>query len=190
MAISKSNRKIMIYSALVLVLLFVFALFRDMSEPISLKEAKRLITQNQIVKAVMAEDTVYLYTAKERYRIPSLLLGAADLEGVVIDTNAGSNFFNKWFLIFSSIVILFALYYLYIKKVKNEMPVQKRGALQEEEFASSVVASSSNILFRDVAGIEDVKQELMELIGFLKDPNRYSRFGVRMPRGLLLVGPP
>lgn len=191
MAISKSNRKIMIYSALILVVLFVFALVRDMSEPISLDEAKKLISQKAVTKAILSEESIYLYTKKKRFRVPATLLSSDDLEGVVVDTNAGSAFFNKWFLIFITILAIFAIYYFYFKSEKNLLGASRKSHVNnEEEESGSVVATTSDILFRDVAGIDDVKQELMELIGFLKDPTRYGRFGVRMPRGLLLIGPP
>jgi cell division protease FtsH len=44
--------------------------------------------------------------------------------------------------------------------------------------------------FEDVAGVDEAKEELRELIGFLKDPDKYHRLGARIPRGVLLVGPP
>ncbi|MBW1916412.1 MAG: ATP-dependent zinc metalloprotease FtsH [Deltaproteobacteria bacterium] len=46
------------------------------------------------------------------------------------------------------------------------------------------------ITFNDVAGIEEVKDEVSEIIEFLKDPKRFSRLGGRIPKGVLLVGPP
>jgi cell division protease FtsH len=54
------------------------------------------------------------------------------------------------------------------------------------------VYSESNIrtTFDDVAGVDEAKAELQEVIGFLKEPARYSRLGGHMPKGILLVGPP
>jgi cell division protease FtsH len=46
------------------------------------------------------------------------------------------------------------------------------------------------ISFEDVAGVDEAKQELKEIIGFLREPERYGRLGARLPKGILLVGPP
>ena len=46
------------------------------------------------------------------------------------------------------------------------------------------------VSFEDVAGVDEAKEELKEIIGFLRDPERYGRLGARLPKGILLVGPP
>ncbi len=46
------------------------------------------------------------------------------------------------------------------------------------------------VTFEDVAGVDEAKEELQEIIGFLRDPKRYGRLGARLPKGILLVGPP
>jgi cell division protease FtsH len=51
-------------------------------------------------------------------------------------------------------------------------------------------ASSERVTFDDVAGIEEAKDELTEIVDFLKNPQRYGRLGGRIPRGVLLSGPP
>ena len=52
------------------------------------------------------------------------------------------------------------------------------------------VEADTKVTFRDVAGIDEAKLELEEVVAFLKDPTGYGRLGARMPKGILLVGPP
>ena len=56
--------------------------------------------------------------------------------------------------------------------------------------AKVYVETDTKVTFADVAGVDEAKDELREIVGFLKDPGRYGRLGGRLPKGVLLVGPP
>ena len=56
--------------------------------------------------------------------------------------------------------------------------------------AKVYVESDTKVTFDDVAGVDEAKAELEEVVDFLKDPQSHSRLGARMPKGILLVGPP
>ena len=56
--------------------------------------------------------------------------------------------------------------------------------------AKVYVETDTKTTFADVAGVDEAKEELEEIVEFLKDPERYGRLGGRVPKGVLLVGPP
>ncbi len=56
--------------------------------------------------------------------------------------------------------------------------------------AKLLTEAHGRITFEDVAGIEEAKEDLQEIVEFLRDPQKFQRLGGRIPRGVLLVGPP
>lgn len=67
------------------------------------------------------------------------------------------------------------------------------GAGQDNVFSigkSQAKLAQSNVLFADVAGIEEEKEELIELVDYLKRPEKYANMGARVPKGVILYGPP
>ncbi len=92
------------------------------------------------------------------------------------------------------LIILAAFGFLYrlmqqnrLQQLKHIRAASKAGDEPKDE---PVQALTSNVTFEDVAGIKDVKEELEEIIDFLKEPQKYRDLDIRLPKGVLLVGPP
>jgi len=62
--------------------------------------------------------------------------------------------------------------------------------IKQKDTDNSITATTSNLTFKDVAGIAEIKEELEEVVDFLNHPKKYQKYGVTLPRGVLLVGPP
>jgi ATP-dependent metalloprotease FtsH len=69
-------------------------------------------------------------------------------------------------------------------------PTTLRDGRQMARPVAARVTETPGVTFNDVAGIDEVRTELEEIVGFLRSPERFNRLGARIPRGALLVGPP
>ncbi|TLD85335.1 ATP-dependent metallopeptidase FtsH/Yme1/Tma family protein [Helicobacter sp. MIT 11-5569] len=106
-------------------------------------------------------------------------------------------------VIFGAVFIVL-LFFFAFKQSKTIQSPQKQVKPKEESTYSNVAKSlaneafmlqhikpiSSNVTFADVAGISEAKNELEEIIDYLKSPKKYQDFGVKLPKGVLLVGVP
>ena len=66
----------------------------------------------------------------------------------------------------------------------------EESSIKQKEVDNDISPTTSNITFKDVAGIAEIKEELEEVVDFLNHPKKYQQHGVSLPRGVLLVGPP
>jgi len=96
----------------------------------------------------------------------------------------------SWFSIFISwfpLILLVGVWIFFMRQMQS-------GGGKAMSFGKSraklLTESSVKITFEDVAGIEEAKEELEEIIQFLKDPKKFTKLGGRIPKGVLLMGPP
>src|SRR5919206_1098409 len=94
--------------------------------------------------------------------------------------NSAADFATTWLpLAFFAILVLTAWL---LWKTVGMMPRVKPTQIDSK--------SKSSVTWADVAGVEEVRAELMEVVDFLRDPKRFERLGAKTPKGLLLYGPP
>ena len=105
--------------------------------------------------------------------------------------------FQKLFNDVLAIIIVFGFFVLVAVLLRrfsgqNQQNPQSQMQLQTEEIDKdfSINMTKSDVTFKDVAGIDEVKEELEEVVDFLKNPSKYEKFGIKLPKGVLLVGPP
>lgn len=188
---SKTNRVALYASAFLIVILVLFAILRDNSEAISLKDATAILEKRTVKSVVASKDFIYLKTDKEVYKIASSQLSPKMLANYEVKVKSSSNVV-LYILFFVLFVGLGTLAFRWFQK-NRIFNIEKTG---EGRFKSSLEHSQpiesikSDVTFSDIGGISDVKIELEEIIDFMKKPKRYKSFGARMPRGVLLVGPP
>jgi cell division protease FtsH len=110
--------------------------------------------------------------------------------GVVINASApstGTSVIVSLLYVFGP-VVLFALFFVWL--MRRNAGVSGGVTAFGRSRAQRVEPADQHVNFDDVAGIDEAKEELTEIVDFLKDPDKYRRLGGRIPRGVLLTGPP
>ena len=188
-----SSKKLQIILLLLLLFftLLAYGMLRNSDDIITHKQANTLFTQDKIEKIILDGEYVHLKTADKSYKIYK-------------DAINKNSFFSKYpvevkedsayiYDILSLLIMLSAIAFLFrfIKQSKLQQLRQIRASkVDNAESYEPVQALKSNIRFSDVAGIKDVKEELEEIIDFLREPKKYRDMDIRLPKGVLLVGPP
>ena len=78
----------------------------------------------------------------------------------------------------------------FLKKINNPVPVFAQTKLEKENSTEDHNSSKPKTTFRDVAGLDEVKEELFEVVDFMKYPDKYIKMGAKIPKGILFYGPP
>jgi cell division protease FtsH len=86
------------------------------------------------------------------------------------------------------LLLMFGLYGFFLKRQQKSMG--GLGGLFGSRATKPVDPETARVTFDDVAGIDEVKAEISEVVDFLKDPEKYRRVGARAPKGVLLTGAP
>ncbi len=94
---------------------------------------------------------------------------------------------QQFILSWLPLLLLFGVFFIFMRQIQSG---GGRAMSFGKAKARMPVDSSTRVTFKDVAGCDEAKQELEEIVQFLKDPKKFTRLGGRIPKGVLLMGPP
>ncbi len=179
----------------IVVILLIFGYIKNSPSIINLKHYEKLLNSNKIKKAKIEQNRVILYTqngsfviAKDGIDIKELLKNTPIeivSQSVLMEDIVSISFLTVVFL-----VILFVAKKRRDKEIESTQEERQKSFSLDSISALDIHPVLSNIKFSDVAGIKDVKEELEEIVDFLKYPMKYKEYGISLPRGVLLMGPP
>ena len=204
--VKPSKRPILAYYAIIfLVIIFFNSLIMPMFKGNEVKSVDyssfMTMTENKEIDKVQVEQDQIIFTKKgdkQAYKtapmndpqlVDRLHKSGADFTGkIVTPINPLLDFALTWIL---PILIFFGIGHYMNKKIMKNMGGP--GAMQfglGKSNAKIFVKPTDGIKFADVAGEDEAKDSLKEVVSYLHNPSRYKEIGAKMPKGILLVGPP
>jgi ATP-dependent metalloprotease FtsH len=182
----------------IILLLLAYGYYQNSAKYINYQTYENLLNNAEITSAEVDNNQVIIQTMDgKKYKILKDGVNIRKLlDKVPVSITQDSTFLDD----LTSGVILFLLMFAFIlyfrkKEIQNFQEVEenknKQNAVEVDTFMSTPVKPViSNITFKDVAGIKEVKEELSEIVDFLKNQNKYKDYGIKLPKGVLLIGPP
>ncbi len=162
--------------------------YSDLKKMIKEGRIKYVSIGQMTIKAISSEGGYKtLYIAK-KVGEDNTLIPLLDKMGVEYSGYTESNWVGEvlfgWVL---PILIFFGIWMFLASRMQKNMGGGILGMGSSKKLVNS---EKPNITFDDVAGVEEAKEEVKEIVEFLKYPERYIRLGAKIPKGVLLVGPP
>ncbi|PAF46044.1 AAA family ATPase [Helicobacter sp. 11S02629-2] len=194
--------------AIIIVIILAFILyFKDRSIPVDGDFLRDMLANHRPAKIEVTKNYDFFYMQNNlvyRVKKDSINLTSLNLQGVDINPKEDvvTSFVSSIFLGLVLLLVIAYLIYMYklkrkITQKKEEHLAQYRHILNEglkpkddPVLSDHIQVTRSNVSFNDVAGIKEVKDELLEVIDYLKYPKKYQDLNIKLPKGVLLVGPP
>ncbi len=140
------------------------------------------------VEAILEEDGRKIrYVASNVPTYDRDLIPLLDKKGISYEGVMGNGFVSELISMMLPILIFFAIWIFLAKRMSKGMGGGILGAGKADKLINS---EKPDTKFDDVQGVEEAKEEVKEIVDFLKFPERYIELGAKIPKGVLLVGPP
>lgn len=166
----------------------------EVSKNVPYSELKKLIESGQISQVSIGQSTIKAVSSANNTIYNAKKVNDAELVKLLDSKNIAYGAYSEtnWFtdMIFSWVLpvfIFFAIWMFLASRMQKNMGSSILGIGSSKKLVNS---EKPKVKFADVAGVEEAKEEVKEIVDFLKYPERYIRLGAKIPKGLLLVGPP
>lgn len=191
-------KNLSLWLVIILMMIMLYNLFnpsQGLEKTINYSHFLALVENNEIKKVTMQGHDLHVIDATNtKYKVyipndPDLIKNLRSIKGIEIEAKPPTE--SPWFEIIVSwlpMIILIGVWVFFMRQM------QGGGGGKAMSFGKSRARLLSDekgkVTFEDVAGIEEAKEELAEVVDFLREPKKYTRLGGRIPKGVLLVGSP
>lgn len=166
-------------------------------EPVPYSEFERALAEGRVAEVVIGERTVTGILKQpegnKRALVATLvepqLAERLEKYGVTYTRRLENTFFRDLLSWVVPVLVFFAVWYFLFRRFLDRQGMGGFMTIGKSR-AKVYVEKATGVTFDDVAGVDEAKAELQEVVEFLKNPQEYTRLGARMPKGVLLVGPP
>ncbi len=166
------------------------------SKELNYSDFKQYVAENKINKAALGQSfikgygkegmTNYVYTVR-RVGHDETLIPLLEKHGVEYKGFSESNWFTDMIGWMLPIFLIMGIWMLMASRMQSKMGGGILGMGSSKKLVNS---EKPKVKFDDVAGVEEAKEEVVEIVDFLKYPDRYINLGAKIPKGVLLVGSP
>lgn len=197
------NIFIIIFGVIIIGLLSLALIMRDNTIIIDSDEFDKIITSDNVRRIVVDNSYAYINVNNERYKIAKDLIDLKNIKNVAIEVREHHSFDRILsgigiiiIVLLGLIVLINAIYRIFKRdSIRVKVPQTQTNNIQNsknsiDDISVEFTSMNSNIRFDDIAGIKEVKEDLLEIIDYLKNPSKYQAMGIHLPKGVLLVGPP